>query len=63
MLTQDQEDRDYRGSSSQGKSFKELDWGEQAGGQQWEGEEWPHGGQNSPEVPAQRWWGVVGGEE
>lgn len=63
MLTQDQEDRDYRGSSSQGKSFKELDWGEQAGGQQWEGEEWPHGGQKSPEVPAQRWCGVVGGEE
>ncbi|XP_056256266.1 testis-expressed protein 264 [Seriola aureovittata] len=65
VLTQDQGDRDYRGRSSGGTSFKELDWGEQDGGQQEEREEWPHGDsdQKSPEVPTQEWWGVVGGEE
>ncbi|XP_040890973.1 testis-expressed protein 264 [Toxotes jaculatrix] len=60
----DQGDRNYRGRSSGGNSFKELDW-EKAGGQQEEREEWPHGDsdQKSLEVPTQEWWGVVGGEE
>lgn len=61
---QDQGDRDYRGRSSEGTSFKELDW-EQPGGLQPEREEWLHGDSNqkSLETPTQEWWGVVGGEE
>ncbi|KAF0034847.1 hypothetical protein F2P81_012605 [Scophthalmus maximus] len=60
----DQGDRDDRGGSSGGTSFKEPDW-EQAGGQTDEREERPHRDsvQKSQEVPTQEWWGVVGGEE
>ncbi|XP_070758221.1 testis-expressed protein 264 [Enoplosus armatus] len=56
---QDQGDKDYRGRSSGGTSFKELDW-EQA-----EREEGLHGDSNqkSQEAPTQEWWGVVGEEE
>lgn len=61
---QDQGDRDYRGRSLEGPSFKELDW-DQTDGQQAEREEQLHGDsdQKSLEAPAQEWWGVVGGEE
>lgn len=60
----DQGDRDYRGRSSGGTSFKELDW-EQTGGQQAEGGEQLPGDseQKNLEAPTQEWWGVVGGEE
>lgn len=58
--TQDQGDRDYRGRSSGGSSFKELDW-EQTGGQQAERGEQLHGDSNqkSLEASTQEWWGVV----
>lgn len=61
---QDQGERDYRGRSSEGPSFKEAEW-EQTDGQQAEREEQLHGDsdQKSLEAPAQEWWGVVGGEE
>ncbi|XP_071351656.1 testis-expressed protein 264 homolog [Trachinotus anak] len=64
VLTPDQGQRDYRERSSGGSSFKDLDW-EQAGGQQEDREEWRHADsdQKSLEVPTQKWWGVVGGEE
>lgn len=61
---QDQGDRNNRGRSSRGTSFKDLDW-EQTGGQQAEREEPLHGDSNqkSLEAPTQEWWGAVGGEE
>ncbi|XP_042258469.1 testis-expressed protein 264 homolog [Thunnus maccoyii] len=61
---QDQGDREYRGRSSRETSFKELDW-EQTDEQQEERQEQLHGDsdQKSTEVPTQKWWGVVGGEE
>ncbi|KAF1391776.1 hypothetical protein PFLUV_G00045590 [Perca fluviatilis] len=61
---QDQGDRNNRGRSSTGTSFKDLDW-EQTGGQQAEREEPLHGDSNqkSLEAPTQEWWGAVGGEE
>lgn len=64
MPVQDQGERNYRGRSSGGTSFKEPDW-DQTGGEQAEGEELLHGDSNhkSPEAPAQEGWGVVGGEE
>ena len=45
-------------------SCKELDW-EQTGEQQEERQVQLHGDSNqkSAEVPTQKWWGVVGGEE
>ncbi|XP_029287738.1 testis-expressed protein 264 isoform X2 [Cottoperca gobio] len=56
---QDQGDRNYRGRSSRGTSFKELDC------EQTEREEQLHedSNQKSPEAPTQEWWGAVGGEE
>ncbi|KAM7402232.1 hypothetical protein PAMP_017491 [Pampus punctatissimus] len=59
---QEQGDREYRGRSSGGTSFKELDW-EQTGERQEERQEQLHDDQKSAEVPPQEWWGVVGGEE
>lgn len=61
---QDQGNKDDGGSGSGGTSRKEPDW-EQTGGQQGERDEQLHGDSNqkNPEVPAQEWWGVVGGEE
>ncbi|XP_037627015.1 testis-expressed protein 264 [Sebastes umbrosus] len=54
---QDQGDRNYRGRSSGGSSFKEPDW-EQIGGQQAERED------SNKKIPqAQEWWGAVGEEE
>ncbi|XP_034440672.1 testis-expressed protein 264 [Hippoglossus hippoglossus] len=58
-------DREYRGRSSRGTSLKELD--AQLAGRR-ESEEREAGlredsVQKSPEVPAQQWLGVVGGEE
>lgn len=61
---QDKGNRNYRGRSSGGSSFKELDW-EKTGSQQDERDEQLHGDSNqkSLEPPTQEWWGVVGGEE
>ncbi|XP_018542232.1 testis-expressed protein 264 [Lates calcarifer] len=63
-LIWDQGDRDYRGTSSGGTSFKEMEW-EQAGGQQREGEERLRGDSDQKSLEASTWvWqGVVGGEE
>ncbi|KAM6927831.1 testis-expressed protein 264 homolog [Xenentodon cancila] len=54
----DQASRDYRGRSSRGTSFKELDW-DQTGGHQEEKDERHHGGPNQEnlEVATQQWWG------
>ncbi|XP_028262476.1 testis-expressed protein 264 [Parambassis ranga] len=61
---QDRGNRCSRRRTSRGNSCKEMDW-EQAGGQQGVRHEQLQGDsdQKSPEVPTQRWQGVVGGEE
>lgn len=60
----DQGDRNYRGKSSGGASFEDLNW-KKDGGRQEEGDGMNNGDsiQKSEEVPTQEWLGVVGGEE
>ncbi|XP_068568278.1 testis-expressed protein 264 homolog [Cebidichthys violaceus] len=58
----DQGDSNYRGRSSGGTSFKELDW-EQTGGQQAEREERLPRDSNKKSPEARERWGAVGGEE
>ncbi|KAM3621937.1 uncharacterized protein V6R79_018046 [Siganus canaliculatus] len=61
---QDQGDGRCSGRSSEGTSFKTLDW-DQIDGQQKGREESLHRGSKEPslEAPRQELWGVVGGEE
>ncbi|KAM8915661.1 testis-expressed protein 264 [Spinachia spinachia] len=62
VAIQDEEDGDYRGRSSRGKSFKEPDC-EQTGGQKAEREERLHRDSDEKGPEAQEWLGAVVGEE